>query len=353
MSPRTLNTRPGPVRAIGLALIAVVAVVLAGCSVDSGKDSSKETIRIAYQNLVSGDLIVKNNGWLEEALPDYNIEWTKFDSGADVNTAFVAKQVDFGTIGSSPTARGLSDPLRIGYQVAFILDVIGDNEALVAKADSGIDSVADLRGKRVATPFASTAHYSLLSALADAGVDPASVNLVDLQPQAALAAWQRGDIDAAYTWLPTLDELRADGGKQIISSRQIAEAGKPTADVAVVSTDFADKHPEAVDAWRKAQARAVDQLNSDPDVAAEAIAAQAGISKEDAAGQIKQAVFLSPADQASPQWLGTDGQPGEFATVLKNTATFLKEQDQIPSVPSDEDFDKAIYTKGLPGAFDQ
>ncbi len=57
---------------------------------------ASQTIRIAYQAFPSGDLIVKNKKWLEEALPDYNIKWTKFDSGADINTAFVAKELDFG-----------------------------------------------------------------------------------------------------------------------------------------------------------------------------------------------------------------------------------------------------------------
>ncbi len=60
-------------------------------------------------------------------MPEYNIKWIKFDSGADVNTAFIAKKLDFGALGSSPVARGLSAPLNIPYKVAFVLDVLGDN----------------------------------------------------------------------------------------------------------------------------------------------------------------------------------------------------------------------------------
>ena len=148
------------------AALAVATMALAGCSVDQpGQEAGKPTIRIGYQTFPSGDLVVKNSRWLEEALPDYNIKWIKFDSGADVNTAFIAKELDFGALGSSPVARGLSAPLNIPYKVAFVLDVAGDNEALVARNDTGIDTIAQLKGKRVATPFASTAHYSLLAAL--------------------------------------------------------------------------------------------------------------------------------------------------------------------------------------------
>ena len=224
-------------KAVLVALLAAVLAV-AGCSVDNaGQSADKPTIRIGYQTFPSGDLIVKNSRWLEEALPDYNIKWTKFDSGADVNTAFIAKELDFGALGSSPVARGLSAPLNIPYKVAFVLDVAGDNEALVARNGSGIDTIAQLRGKRIGTPFASTAHYSLLAALNQNGLSPNDVQLVDLQPQAILAAWERGDIDAAYTWLPTLDQLRTTG-KDLITSRQLARGGKPTLDLSAVSDDF-------------------------------------------------------------------------------------------------------------------
>ena len=230
-----------------VAALAVSALGLAGCSVDnSGQDAEKQTIRLAYQSFPSGDLIVKNNRWLEEALLDYNIKWTKFDSGAHINTAFIANEIDFGAIGSSPVARGLSAPLNIPYQVAFVLDVAGDNEALVARNDSGVNTIPELRGKRIGTPFASTAHYSLLAALDENGLSANDVQLIDLQPQAILAAWDRGDIDAAYTWLPTLDQLRATG-KDLITSRELATAGKPTLDLGVVSGEFAAAHPDVVD----------------------------------------------------------------------------------------------------------
>ncbi|MGW0038183.1 taurine ABC transporter substrate-binding protein [Gordonia sp. NPDC003376] len=351
----TSQLRRSPVRTVAALVAAITAALLAvaGCSVDkSGADSGKPTIRLAYQSFPSGDLIVKNNRWLEEALPDYNIKWTKFDSGADINTAFVAKQIDFGAIGSSPVARGLSQPLNIPYQVAFVLDVAGDNEALVARNGTGINTVADLKGKRVATAFASTAHYSLLAALEQAGVKPSDVDIIDLQPQASLAAWQRGDVDAVYTWLPTLDELRKDG-KTLIASRQLATAGKPTLDLGVVATDFANAHPDVVDTWRKVQARALNLIKDDPQAAATAVAAQLGTTPEDAANQLKQGTFLTPAELATPTWLGTEGNPGNLAENLHSAAVFLAEQQQIPAAPPLSTFQAAIYTKGLPGVVEQ
>ena len=336
-----------------IAALAATTLALAGCSVDQpGQEADKPTIRVGYQTFPSGDLIVKNNKWLEEALPDYNIKWTKFDSGADVNTAFIAKELDFGALGSSPVARGLSAPLNIPYKVAFVLDVAGDNEALIARNGSGVDTIAQLRGKRIATPFASTAHYSLLAALSQNGLSPTDVQLVDLQPQAILAAWDRGDIDAAYTWLPTLDDLRKSG-KDLITSRQLAKDGKPTLDLAAVADDFASAHPEVVDIWRQQEARALTTIKDDPAVAAKAIAAENGLSPDEVAGQLKQAVFPTPAEVASPEWLGSDGKPGNLAANLQNASQFLADQKQIPSAAQLKTFQDAIYTKGLPGVLSQ
>jgi taurine transport system substrate-binding protein len=329
--------------------LAVLFLAACGNGAAGGGDPQQKTIRIAYQAFPSGDLVVKNQGLLEKALPDYQITWTKFDSGASINTAFVAKSLDIAAIGSSPVARGLSAPLNIPYQVAFVLDVAGDNEALVARDGTGITDVAGLRGKKVGTPFASTAHYSLLAALDRAGVKESELTVVDLEPQDIQAAWTRGDLDAAYTWLPSLAEIKKTG-KVLISSRQLATAGKPTLDLGVVSTAFAQAHPEAVDAWRKAEARALDLIATDPASAAKAIGAELNLSPADAQDQLSQGVFLKPADLSSPEWLGTEGSVGKLADNLVSAADFLKSQQKIDAVPALADVRKAIYVKGLPSA---
>ena len=332
------------------ALLAVLALAACGNGAAAGGTGAapdRKTIRIAYQAFPSGDLIVKNQGLLEKALPDYEITWTKFDSGASINTAFVAGSVDIAAIGSSPVARGLSAPLNIPYQVAFVLDVAGDNEALVARNGAGITDVAGLRGKKVGTPFASTAHYSLLAALDRAGVEESEVDIVDLEPQDIQAAWTRGDLDAAYSWLPSLDALKKTG-KVLVSSRELATAGKPTLDLGVVSTAFLTAHPEAVDAWRKAEAQALDVIANDPAAAAKAVGQELNISPEDARNQLGQGVFLKPAELASAEWLGTEGKVGRLADNLVSAAQFLKDQQKIDAVPDLATVQKSIYVKGLP-----
>ncbi|BBA99494.1 putative ABC transporter substrate-binding protein [Actinacidiphila reveromycinica] len=330
------------------ALAATASAALTACGGSGGSGGGGKRLRIGYFAFPSGDLIVKNQKLLAKALPDYRITWIKFDSGATVNQAFLGKSLDIAALGSSPFASGISGSSPIPYKAAFVLDVAGDNEALVARRSTGITTVAGLKGKTVATPFASTSHYSLLAALQQAGLEASDVKLVDLQPQPILAAWQRGDIDAAYVWLPTLDELRKTG-VQLVSSKSIGAGGKPTLDLAVVTDELIARDPHAIDVWRRTEAHALRLLASDPDGTARSVAAELGISLADARAQLAQGVFLTPAEESSAQWLGTDGSPGKLVDYVTSTAGFLAAQKQIPAAPSRATVGKALYLKGLPG----
>ncbi|MFJ3899873.1 ABC transporter substrate-binding protein [Streptomyces sp. NPDC090083] len=330
------------------AALGTATVALTGCSSDDGGSSgSSKRLRIGYFAFPSGDLLVKNQKLLEKALPDYRITWIKFDSGASVNQAFIGGSLDIAALGSSPFARGIAGSSPIPYKVAFVLDVAGENEALVARKSTNITDVAGLKGKTVATPFASTSHYSLLAALEEAGLKASDVKLIDLQPQPILAAWERGDIDAAYVWLPTLDELRKTG-TQLVSSKEIGSRGKPTLDLAVVSDALISKDPQAIATWRKVEAEGLRRITSDPQGSAKAVANELGISLADAKAQLTQGVFLTPEQVASADWLGTEGSPGKLASYLTDTGAFLADQKQIDAAPSQDTVSKALYLKGLP-----
>jgi taurine transport system substrate-binding protein len=344
-TPRQLTRRS----ILAAAVAATTSAAVTACG-GGGTDSGGKRLRIGYFAFPSGDLIIKNQKLLEKALPDYKISWIKFDSGATVNQAFLGKSLDIAALGSSPFARGVSGSSPIPYEAAFVLDVAGENEALIARKSTGITSVAGLKGRTVATPFASTSHYSLLAALARAGLTTSDVKLVDLQPQPILAAWQRGDIDAAYVWLPTLDDLRKTGN-QLISSAQIAAGGKPTLDLAVVTDELIARDPHAIDVWRRTEAQALRLLTSDPEGSAKSVAAELDISLADAKAQLAQGVFLTPGQVASAEWLGTEGAPGKLADYVTSTARFLADQKQIDAAPTRDTVAKALYLKGLPGAF--
>lgn len=303
-------------------------------------ESITTTARIAWQAVPNGDVVVKDQGILEACLPNADIRWIQAPSGGDVLKYYGAGDVDLGLMGSAPAARAASAPLidDIDIDVVWIHDVIGDAESLVAKDATDI---ADLKGKTIAVPFSSTAHYSLLQALGEAGLDPASdVKVINLEPEAMPGAWQ-GEIDAAWIWEPAQTQLIDAGGTRILSSADTAEEGFPTFDVGTVDNAFAEANPEFLDVWIKAQDYAVSLIKDDPAAAAESIAAVLGVTPEQASTQIGGLEFVSAADQAGPDYLG-----GQFATDLFSTATFLLEQGEIEGVG-----DKSVYADHVSASF--
>ena len=103
---------------------------------------------------------------------------------------------------------------------------------------------SDLKGKKIATPFASTV---ALLACSPRSRTPAStakdVKIIDAEPDDIYAAWSRGDIDGAYVWNPNLAKLIEDGGNVLVTSAELAKKGKTTYDLAVVTNDFAEQVP--------------------------------------------------------------------------------------------------------------
>ncbi|MFT7839322.1 glycine betaine ABC transporter substrate-binding protein [Saccharothrix sp. BKS2] len=343
MSAYTGSTTMPVTRRSVLSLLAA-APVLAACGVGGSSSSGageRPRVRIAYQNFADSTLLVKDRGVLEAALPDHEVTWTSFDSGASINTAFLGGAIDLAVIGSSPAAAGLSAPLNIPYQVIELLNVIGDSEALVVREDSGVTDIAGLAGRKVAAPFSSTAHYSLLAAFERAGVDPASVTLVDLEPQNIQAAWQRGDIDGAYVWTPVLGVLQQDG-VTLTDSAELAAEGKPTLTFTVGRKEFIERNGDVVDRWLAATDDALKKIKSEPRVVAEAVARQLGAGVDDALSQLEQNIYLDHAEQLAPEYFGPPGSPGRLAEQLRATAEFLHGQKKIDSVPDLETFRAAL-----------
>ncbi|HEX5925297.1 MAG TPA: ABC transporter substrate-binding protein [Baekduia sp.] len=295
--------------------------------------TAPKKLTIAYQAIPNDDLVVKHEGWLEKALPNTKIEWKLFDSGGSVNEAVAARSVDIGLAGSSPVSRGLSQPLP--YEVPWIHDVIGKAEALVVKKD--ITSIEQLKGKKVATPLASTSHYSLLAALQDHQLTAKDVKVIDAEPDDIAAAWSRGDIDGAYVWNPNLAKLIKDGGHVLVSSADLAKEGKTTYDLAVVTKDFAGKYPDAVKTWVAQQDRAVKLYRSDPQAVATAVGAELNVSADEVKPQLKDLIFLTAAEQAGPDYLG-----GGLAKNLFAAAQFNKDLAQIDKVQPEASYGAAV-----------
>jgi taurine transport system substrate-binding protein len=180
---------------------------------------------------------------LYEKATGATINWRKFDAGAEVLTAIASGDVQIGYVGSSPIAAAASKGLPV---VTFLVAAqLGGSEALVVRNGSKIAKPEDLIGKKIAVPFVSTGHYSLLAALKHWKIDPSKVQIINLRPPEITAAWQRGDIDATYVWDPALGKAK-ESGKVLATSADVGKWGAPTFDGWIVRRDFAEKNPDFV-----------------------------------------------------------------------------------------------------------
>ena len=197
---------------------------------------AQKEVTIGYQDMVVPYRIAQEAKEIEKAT-GYKVNWKQFGGGGEVIKAMASGAVQIGEVGSAGIAAAVSrgEPLELFW----ILDDIGSAEALVAKNGSGINSLADLKGKKIAMPFNSTTHFHTMVALDQAKINPADVQILNMRPPEVRAAWQRGDIQATFIWDPVLAEVKKDG-KVIITSGQIsAETGKATFDGYVANKDWA------------------------------------------------------------------------------------------------------------------
>lgn len=160
--------------------------------------------------------------------------------------------------------------------------------------------------------------------------------LINLEPEKMPSAWQGKQIDAAWVWDPVLTELKKSG-HVVLSSADTAQLGKPTYDLGTASNEFIEKNPEFLTQWAKAQDYAVKLVQDDPDKAAESIAAELGVSTDEAKALFAGLEYLPASDQAGPDHLG-----GKFAEDLHTTAEFLLGQGGIESVA-----DAQVYADGV------
>ena len=166
----------------------------------------KKEVTIAHQDMLVPLRIVQESGELERTT-GYKINWRMFGGGGDVIKAMASGDVQIGEAGSSPITAAASQGQDV--RLFWILDDIGDAEALIVRNGSGINGVKDLKGKKVATPFVSTSHYQLMVAMKLDGLSAKDVNVMNLRPPEIAAAWERLTAQTPHVIL--LDIVLPDG----------------------------------------------------------------------------------------------------------------------------------------------
>jgi sulfonate transport system substrate-binding protein len=192
------------------AVIAVLALLLTGCvsrQDSSGAQQAPATVPLSELSDVTlqiGDQkggtesLLRAGGALND-LP-YKVVFSTFTSGPPQIEAATAGKIDFAITGNTPPIFGAAANAKVKVVSAY--DGGGTGDQVLVRADSPITSIAELRGKRIAVGKGSSAHGHILAQLKNAGLTPADVQLVFLQPADALSAFTQREADAWAIWDP-------------------------------------------------------------------------------------------------------------------------------------------------------
>jgi aliphatic sulfonates family ABC transporter substrate-binding protein len=328
-------------------LILIIIFVLAVGSVFANPQTSAQTpvpITIGYQDIADWLLFVARDLKLfekEGLAPTY----VKFIAGRPMIAAAQEKSIDVADLGSVPFLIGLAQ--GVDWSMIGISTEAAYSEGIVAQKASGINTVADLRGKRIGYFRGSTSHYGIVTALRQSGIRPDQVTLFDMTPEKQLAALANNDIDAAEVWEPWVQRMVHEANASIIATE--GDSGIYTNVTGyVVRRDWLRDNRETAVRFLRALLRAYDIVQKDPDIAVSTVAQEMSL---------KEAWVRTIYENAPPPNIYWCTDHGYRYSLVKNAgfyrrlgylAAFLLEEKIIQKeVDLDKALDVSVITEAL------
>jgi sulfonate transport system substrate-binding protein len=260
-----------------LSLISAAAV--AACS----KQEKPEVLRIDYASYNPVGLLLKQKGYLEEALAEQGgkVEWVK-SLGSNKALEFLnSKSVDFGSTAGAAAlvGRANGNPIHAVYVYSK-----PEWTALVTRPNTGISQLSDLKGRRVAVTRGTDPFIFLLRALDSVGLTEKDIELVPLQHADGQAALERGDVDAWSGLDPMMATSELEHGSRLF----FRNPDFNSYGVLNVREEFAKRYPGHVKLVITAYERARADALASPDQLKQALAKEAHLSDAVATAVLKR-----------------------------------------------------------------
>lgn len=236
-------------------LLVALTLVLTACASDEAETSKAASsaegvvVRIGVQG--SGGLFGKaqEDQLFEKAFEKYGatVEWVEFQSGPPMTEAIASNKLDFAGLGNMPviTAQAANIPFKIISQSLEGKKNVG----IIVQSTTGITSLEELKGKKVAVGKGTNAYDFILRSFEKLDINTDEVELINLNPDEAQAAFDSGGVDAWAIWEPylTINTLSQRG--TIIADGESVGLLSPSYNI--VRTKFTEEHPELVVTYLK------------------------------------------------------------------------------------------------------
>lgn len=227
--------------AIGFVVFTAFVLIAAFLLAQPVHAQGKGELRIGFQKGASLLVLQKAEGSLEKKLAPlgFGVKWVEFPAGPQLLEGLNVGAVDFGFVGEAPPIFAQAAGARfyyVGHDPAA-----PQAEAIVVRKDSPIQSVAELKGKKIALNKGSNVHYLLVRLLEKNGLKVSDIQPVYLPPADARAAFESKAVDAWVIW----DPFTAAAEKQI-GARVLADGTGVVNNFQfyLAERSFADKHPQ-------------------------------------------------------------------------------------------------------------
>jgi sulfonate transport system substrate-binding protein len=239
MSRNTRRFQPTRLQLIGC--VAASAFALGAGSAAFADDAKVTTVNIgSYSKAVdyAPYLVAKSKGWFDEAFAKDGIKvsYTEFQETPAITEAFGSDRADFVLLAEVPAL--VVKASKIDVRTTSISSVIGTT--VVVPTGSSIKTFADLKGKKIAILIGTGENYGLLKALANNGLTANDVQLLNLGPADAKAAFEQGQVDAWAVWPPFPEQEEVSGKGRVLPGGDNVKVYS----IAIARGKILDQHPE-------------------------------------------------------------------------------------------------------------
>lgn len=266
--------------ALFTAALATAALVLTGCvagegsNTDSGnadKAEAASVLNIDFATYNPLSLVIKDQGWLEDALAEDNVtvNWVQSAGSNKANEALRAEAIDVGSTAGSAALLVKANESKIQT-----ISIFSQPEwaAIVVPDGSAITSVADLKGKQIAATSGTDPYFFLLQALEEAGLSTSDVTIQNLQHADGWAALQNGSVDAWAGLDPIMANAEQEGAQLLYRNVDFNSYGFLNA-----TEKFITERPEVAQTVVDAYEHAREWAAANPEKTAQILSDVAGI----------------------------------------------------------------------------
>lgn len=287
-----------------------------------------QELKIGYQK--TGLPVVARQQQVIEAAVEpkgIKVKWVEFTAGPPLVEALNVGSIDVGWVGDAPPIFGQSAGSAIVYVAALASN--GAGEAIFVKPGSSIQSLAELKGKKIGVGKGTSAHNLLIAALEKAKVGYDEITPVYLSPADAAAAFASDKIDAWAVWDPFFAIAETRYNPRILAR---------SSDVLNVKTyfianrDFAKEHPEIVTTTVNALSEAAKWANGNKDKVAEALHEVTGVPLEAQILAANRSVFS--VEPITPEIIAHQQETADRFAKLKLIPNTIKVSDAIWTAPT-------------------